>query len=450
MGAAWKQEPLNDGALLVFISEKDRFVARSRSRSPGGDEILKIFKEQRPSADPSGYEVRGVQTGLRLAEPEEFREVRMRSCPKGTLLRWSEEEGRLQVPAGIGRKVRVCVVDDSGTIRNLLEKIFAADQNLEIVGSFGDPLEAEKKIRELEPDVVTLDIHMPGMDGVQLLKKILAHRAIPCVMISSLNLEEGSLVLEALESGAVDYIHKPSMKELPVLAPLIVEKIHAAAAAQVKKGSSAPRPSSRPSAAAAGLANGWTDTGHLVCLGSSTGGTEALKQVFLTLPAHIPPVLVVQHIPPVFSKAFADRMNSLCPFEVKEAADGDEVKADRILIAPGGMQMEFESKNGRNFVRIVDAPPMNRHKPSVDHLFFSVARAYKGRLSAAILTGMGADGANGLLELRGKGARTIAQDEETCVVYGMPREAAKRGAAEEVLPLGDIGLRLLEMLKAPR
>lgn len=449
MGAAWKQENLEEGALILFVSDEDRFLARSRNRSPGGDEILKLFRDNRPAGDPSRYEVRGVQTGLRLADPDGFRDVRLRSCPKGTLLRWSEEEGRLQVPTGLGRKIRVCVVDDSGTIRNLLEKIFAADPNLEIVGSFGDPLEAEKKIRELEPDVVTLDIHMPGMDGVQLLKKILAHRAIPCVMISSLNLEEGSLVLEALESGAVDYIHKPSMKELPVMAPVIVEKIHAAASAQVKKGGGGAARAQGPRAqAAASLGTGWTDGGHLICIGSSTGGTEALKQVFLSLPKNIPPILVVQHIPPVFSKAFADRMNSLCSFEVKEAEDGDAVKADRILIAPGGKQMEYEAKGGRAVVRITDAPPMNRHKPSVDHLFLTVAKSYKGKLSAAILTGMGADGANGLLELRGKGARTLAQDEATSVVYGMPREAAKRGAAEEILPLGEIGVRLLEMLKS--
>lgn len=449
MGAAWKQENLEEGALILFVSDEDRFLARSRNRSPGGDEILKLFRDNRPAGDPSRYEVRGVQTGLRLADPDGFRDVRLRSCPKGTLLRWSEEEGRLQVPTGLGRKIRVCVVDDSGTIRNLLEKIFAADPNLEIVGSFGDPLEAEKKIRELEPDVVTLDIHMPGMDGVQLLKKILAHRAIPCVMISSLNLEEGSLVLEALESGAVDYIHKPSMKELPVMAPVIVEKIHAAASAQVKKGGTATaRPQGPRVQAAASLGTGWTDGGHLICIGSSTGGTEALKQVFLSLPKNIPPILVVQHIPPVFSKAFADRMNSLCSFEVKEAEDGDAVKADRVLIAPGGKQMEYEAKGGKTVVRITDAPPMNRHKPSVDHLFLTVAKSYKGKLSAAILTGMGADGANGLLELRGKGARTLAQDEATSVVYGMPREAAKRGAAEEILPLGEIGVRLLEMLKS--
>lgn len=446
MGAAWKTDQLAKGALILFVAEGDRFSVQTNNPAPGTDELMRLFRQKRPNADPTKYEIRGVQTGLRQSPPGQFRDLRLRSCPKGTLVRWSEEDGRVQVPAGTGRKIRVAIVDDSSTVRTLLEKIFAADPSLEIVGSFGDPLEAERVIPELDPDVVTLDIHMPGLDGVALLKKLMPRRNVPCIMISSLNLEEGSLVLEALEAGAVDYIHKPSMKELPVLAPLIVEKVHAAASAQVKKPVVARARSSSSTVARIAPSGGWTDR-HLVCLGSSTGGTEALKQLFMDLPAQIPAILVVQHIPAVFSKAFADRMNSFCPFEVKEAEDGDEVKPDRVLIAPGGFQMELDNRGGRWVVRVFDGEPVNRHKPSVDVLFRSVVKRFRGKVAAALLTGMGADGAAGLLELRGTGARTIAQDEETSVVYGMPREAVKRGAAEEILPLGRIGGRLMELLK---
>jgi two-component system chemotaxis response regulator CheB len=268
-------------------------------------------------------------------------------------------------------------------------------------------------------------------------------------MITSIGLEEGSRVLQALEAGAVDYVQKPSASELAEVAPVIVEKIKAAATAKVK---SAPKTS--PVTLVGGAKNtnprpyaGHLDQNCLIAIGSSTGGTEALRQVLTELPAAIPPIVITQHIPAVFSKAFADRMNSLCPFEVYEAEHGMEVLPGRVFIAPGGRQMQIRKRNdGKMFIVIDDSPPVNRHKPSVDYLFDSVVEACGGKCIGVILTGMGADGAKGMLKLKNAGARTIAQDEATCAVFGMPREAIRLGAASEVLPLGDIASKLIQWL----
>ncbi len=340
---------------------------------------------------------------------------------------------------------RVLVVDDSDTIRKLLSQIFSRDPGLVFVGSVGHPAQVRQAIIELKPDVITLDIHMPEMNGVELLKKLLPEFHIPAVMISSLSREDGSFVLDALEAGAIDYIQKPSFQELGQLAPVICEKVRNAALAQVQPKSAARRPRSP------GTAQGEFDENYLIAIGSSTGGTEALKQVLTGLPERIPPILIVQHIPPVFSKAFADRMNQLCVFDVCEAQDGDEVRPGRVLIAPGGRQMRVRpvgpANQGQLRISIDDSEPVNRHKPSVDALFDSVEKLRRPKVVAAILTGMGADGARGLLRLRQQGVRTIAQDEATCVVFGMPREAIKLGAAEEVLPLDRIADRLLELAR---
>jgi two-component system chemotaxis response regulator CheB len=342
------------------------------------------------------------------------------------------------------RRVRALIVDDSKTIRTLLTQILSQDPGIEVVGSVEDPLKAEQAIAELKPDVVTLDIHMPGLDGVELLKRYLSKHPVPTVMISSITREEGPQVFNALEAGAVDYIQKPTFAELPTHGPLIAEKVKLAALAKVRCTAVSTR---GPAVFAGGF-----DPSALILLGASTGGTEALKDVLTRLPADIPPILIVQHIPAVFSKAFAQRLDTLCAFDVKEAEEGDEVRPGRALVAPGGFQMEVASRGAALRVRITGAPPVNRHKPSVDHLFMSalgVARARPRRaLVAGILTGMGADGAAGLLELRKAGARTVAQDEATSVVYGMPRAAAERGAAERVLPLGEIAGALAELSRA--
>ncbi|MBX2995808.1 MAG: chemotaxis-specific protein-glutamate methyltransferase CheB [Bdellovibrionaceae bacterium] len=339
-------------------------------------------------------------------------------------------------PAAGGRK-KVLIVDDSATIRQLLAKVIKQDPQLEVVAEAERPSQVEALIRQHKPDVITLDIHMPEMDGVTLLKKIFPIYKIPVVMISSIRREEGPQVLQALESGAVDYIQKPSLEDLRTLGPEICERIRTASEARVVVSSIARRKAA---------SRGPHGTESIVLMGASTGGTEALRVVLESLPNQIPPTLIVQHIPPVFSAAFAARLNQLCPFEVREAQDGDVVKPNLVLIAPGGKQMALVSKDGKLVVKITDDAPVNRHKPSVDYLFKSAADLKLPNVVGVILTGMGGDGARMLKRLRDQGARTIGQDEQTSVVYGMPREAAKMGAVEFVKPLGEVAETILKLV----
>jgi two-component system chemotaxis response regulator CheB len=273
------------------------------------------------------------------------------------------------------------------------------------------------------------------MDGVTLLKKIAPKYKIPCVMISSISMAEGPLVLEALEHGAVDYIQKPEMADLEALIPMILEKVKVAALSRKVSGPSVENIKVLKSDVAC-------NTNSLVLIGSSTGGTEALRVVLTGMPNQIPPILIVQHIPAVFSRAFANRMNDLCKFEVKEAEDGDEIKMNRVLIAPGGKQMKVIVKNDKRFVEINNDEPVNRFKPSVDYLFQSVEKNIFCHTIAVLLTGMGKDGAQGMLELKKKSVLTIAQDEKTCVVFGMPREAIEIGAANYVEPIEKIAEKI--------
>jgi two-component system chemotaxis response regulator CheB len=329
-------------------------------------------------------------------------------------------------------KFKVLVVDDSKTIRTILSKIFSSDPMFEVCAMAEKPSEVEALILKHRPDVITLDIHMPEMDGVTLLKTIITPKFhIPTVMISSISMAEGPMVLDALENGAVDYIQKPEMSEIASVTPFILEKVRTAAMSNKNKASI--RTKTIPKQISE-LCN----TDSLIVLGSSTGGTEAIREILTAMPDKIPPMLIVQHIPAVFSLAFAKRMDDLCPFEVKEAENGDEVRANRVLIAPGGQQMKMVHKNGKTFVEINDDAPVNRFKPSVDYLFASVAKSLYCHTVGVILTGMGKDGAKGMLELRNLGVRTIAQDEETSVVFGMPKEAINIGGAEFVEALGNI------------
>lgn len=333
-------------------------------------------------------------------------------------------------------KFKVLVVDDSKTIRTILSKIFSSDPMFEVCAMAEKPSDVEGLIQKHNPDVITLDIHMPEMDGVTLLKTVIAPKyRIPTVMISSISMAEGPLVLDALENGAVDYIQKPEMSEIEKVTPFILEKVRTAAMANLSKKSRRERPQSIKTMEKCNLDS-------LIVLGSSTGGTEAIRDILTALPNQIPPMLIVQHIPAVFSLAFAKRMNDLCPFEVKEAENGDEVRANRVLIAPGGTQMKMIHKSGKTYVEINDDEPVNRFKPSVDYMFLTVAKSLYTHTVAVILTGMGKDGAKGMLELRKLGVRTIAQDEETSVVFGMPKEAIHIGAAEYVEPLTQIAERI--------
>jgi two-component system, chemotaxis family, protein-glutamate methylesterase/glutaminase len=354
-------------------------------------------------------------------------------------LRFLPGVAKLQVERSVAppptEKTRVLIVDDSKTIRSLLTRILEEDPDFEVVGSVDLPSKVEEAIRVTKPHVITLDIHMPEMDGVTLLKTKLASFRIPVVMLSAISKEDGTYVLDALASGAVDYIQKPSMQELPILAPIIREKLKIARQVNRQLVQATPTQVVRLS--------GSMDPETLIVIGSSTGGTEALKEVLTRLPKNIPPILIVQHIPPVFSKAFAERMNQLCPFEVKEGEDGDVVQPNRVIIAPGGFQMGLKKVGPDYRIQIRDDAPVLRHKPSVDYLFHSVSVCKPKKCVGVILTGMGADGASGLLKLRGLGYHTIAQNEATCVVYGMPREAIQRGAAVAILPLLEIAQGLV-------
>lgn len=332
------------------------------------------------------------------------------------------------------KKIKVLVVDDSKTIRIILNKIFSSDPMFEVCAMAEKPSEVDALINKHKPDLITLDIHMPEMDGVSLLKIIAPKYKIPTIMISSISIAEGPLVLEALEHGAIDYIQKPEMSELEKVTPMIIEKAKTAAMANHKKSYSRDRVVVKTKERC--------QLDSLVVIGSSTGGTEALREILTGLPDQVPPILIVQHIPAVFSAAFAKRMNDLCKFEVKEAENGDEVKANRVLIAPGGKQMKMVHKSGKTSVEITDDEPVNRFKPSVDYLFFTVAKSLFTHTVAVILTGMGKDGAKGMLELKRLGVQTIAQDEATSIVFGMPKEAINLGAADYIEPLPEIAEKI--------
>lgn len=333
---------------------------------------------------------------------------------------------------------KVLIVDDSKVIRDLLRRILEQDAQLKIIGLAADAFEAAEMVKKERPDVITLDIHMPKMTGVEWLEKFMPYEPIPVVMISSLQMQEGNEVFRALELGAIDYVQKPSLSELAVIGPVIREKVKAASFGKVIR---------YTARKVSPMVSTDVDVRAVLAIGASTGGTEALKDVICALPEVIPPTVIVQHIPPIFSKAFADRLNHLCKFEVKEAEDGDELKTSRVLIAPGGKQMKIVRRNQGLFIQVTDDAPVNRHKPSVDYLFDSVAALIGPKAVGVILTGMGADGAKGLLTMRNKGARTIGQDEESCVVYGMPRAAFELGAVEKVVPLSEIPKLILKFLE---
>jgi two-component system chemotaxis response regulator CheB len=326
------------------------------------------------------------------------------------------------------QKKKVLIVDDSKTIQKLLAKIIGESNNLEIAGVAGCPSEAKKIIESSKIDLITLDIHMPEMNGVDFLKSYLSKKKIPTVMISSVSMNEGPLVMEALSSGASTYIQKPSIDKLSELQDDILEKLEAVSSISKKE---------RKKSISIGKSL-FNQFDGLIAIGSSTGGTQALQEIFTSLPNVIPPIVVVQHIPAVFSKALADRLNTLCAFEVKEAEDGEFLKKNHIYIAPGGKQMKILKRGQEKRISITDDPPLNRFQPSVDYLFNSLPSLEEPNLLGIILTGMGKDGARGLLKLRESGAFTIAQDEESSIVFGMPKEAIALGAAMKIISLDEM------------
>jgi two-component system chemotaxis response regulator CheB len=347
----------------------------------------------------------------------------------------------------MSQQIRVLVVDDSALMRQALTVLLKRDPAIDVVGVASDPLIAQTKIEQLKPDVLTLDVEMPRMDGLTFLEKLMRSRPMPVVMVSSLTETGCETTLRALELGAVDFITKPKVdlrEHLEELAHEVCGKIRAAASARVTRRAAQP---SRPLAAPRGGAGSAMikTTDRLIAVGASTGGTEALREFLTAMPADAPGIVIVQHMPEKFTRSFAERCNELCTIRVKEAEDGDRVLVGHALIAPGNFHLALRRNGAQYFVSVHAGPAVNRHRPSVDVLFESVAEWAGRNAVGVIMTGMGADGAKGLLTMRRAGARTIAQDESTCVVFGMPKEAIALGAAEIVLPLPRIAPAALEM-----
>ncbi|HEY4300139.1 MAG TPA: chemotaxis response regulator protein-glutamate methylesterase [Candidatus Didemnitutus sp.] len=345
------------------------------------------------------------------------------------------------------RKIRVLIVDDSAVVRKLASEALSANSDIEVVGTAVDPYVARDRIRELSPDVLTLDLEMPRMDGLTFLRLLMEKRPIPVVVMSSLTQRGSDYALEALRLGAIDFIGKPSGSySFGDLGPLLVAKVKAAAGARVRPFTIAPaQPPRRPGT----LPPVNLHPRALILLGASTGGTEALREVLVHLPPTLPGIAIVQHIPATFSKAFADRLNTLCAVEVREAIDGDRITPGTALIAPGGFHMMLQWAADHYRVRITGGPPIWHQRPAVDLLFKSAADNGAGpHTVAGILTGMGKDGAEGLLRLREKGATTFSQDEASCVVYGMPKAAWENGASQHQLPLERVASHLIARREA--
>lgn len=345
------------------------------------------------------------------------------------------------------KRAKVLVVDDSGLVRKLLDEIFSADPELEVVGLARDPYEARELIKQLNPDVLTLDVEMPRMDGLTFLHNLMRLRPMPVVMVSSLTEQGAEATLSALQYGAVDFFAKPKVDlqaGLRGYADELIEKVKAASKARVK--ALVLQPPNGSTAKATGLQT----TDRVIAIGASTGGTEAIADMLKTMPPDAPGMVIAQHIPPVFSAHFAARLNRDCALTVREAQDGAPVLAGHVYVAPGGRHLRVERSGLKYFCAVGDDDPVNRHRPSVDVLFDSVAKNVGRNAVGVILTGMGADGAAGLLRLRETGAFTLAQDQESSVVWGMPGEAVKRGAACEVLPVDQLTARTLLALRSLR
>jgi len=339
--------------------------------------------------------------------------------------------------------IRVLVIDDSAVVRNIFTQELSRDPGIEVVGAAPDPYIGRDKIVELKPDVVTLDIEMPRMDGITFLRKLMRHQPVPVIIVSSLTAKGGDLALEALDAGAVEVMCKPGAAyTVGDMTVQLIDKIKAAALVKVSKRDDGARPGA--TAAPARLAMTRT-TYKVLAIGASTGGTQALQHVLTAMPANAPGIVIVQHMPEHFTRSFADRLNELCAIEVKEAEDNDAVLPGRALIAPGNYHMLLRRSGARYYVQVKNGPLVSRHRPSVDVLFKSVAR-YAGRNAVGvIMTGMGRDGADGLLHMKNSGASTVAQDEASCIVFGMPKAALDLKAAHYTVPLTHIPHKILEL-----
>ena len=368
----------------------------------------------------------------------------------------------------MSKKIKVLIVDDSALVRQMLSKILAEDSDIEVVGVASDPYVARDKIKKLNPDVITLDVEMPRMDGLTFLENLMRLRPMPVVMVSTLTEKGADTTLQALELGAVDFVSKPKVDfshsiqdysdelicKVKVAAGANVRALEALDAPAVKK-VKAPLygklPAIDPKFSADAILKKsdrpgrYSKTDRIIAMGASTGGTEAIKAVLMSLPAECPGIVVAQHIPEAFSKQFADRINRICSLEVREAEDGMQVMPGSVYIAPGNRHLLIERDGNSLVCKLSDGPRVNRHRPSVDVLFRSVAQSAGPYSTGVILTGMGDDGARGIKELKDAGASTIAQDEKTSVVWGMPSEAVNHGGVDSILPLQKIAEHILKL-----
>ena len=344
------------------------------------------------------------------------------------------------------KKIRVLIVDDSPTVRAVLQQVLGSDPEIDVVGTAEDPIVARDEIKRLNPDVLTLDVEMPKMDGISFLKNLMRLRPMPVVMVSTLTEQGAPVTLDALAIGAVDYIAKPRTAENLALSGYVEElisKVKAAAKANVRVLEKTPDTAvsalSMPDHLKRRL-----DVSRIIAIGASTGGTEAIKDVLMKFPKHCPPIVISQHIPAGFSKSFAERVDKLCQIEVREAVDGDRLQPGLALIAPGDEHLLVRKSGGQYFVMLDAGEKINRHRPSVEVMFDSLSMTSKGHCIAAMLTGMGSDGAEAMLRLKKAGGKTVAQNEATSVVWGMPGSAVKLGAVDKEMPLQHIAQTLLK------
>jgi len=342
------------------------------------------------------------------------------------------------------KKIRVLIVDDSAIVRKIFSEELSKFPDIEIVGTAPDPFVARDKIVKLAPDVITLDIEMPRMDGITFLRKLMRHYPLPVIIVSSLTPKGGKLTLEAMDIGAIEVIGKPGGSyTVGDMSAQLADKIRAASKARIaKKDSDKASALAKPERMKAITKT----TNKVIAIGASTGGTEALKNVLSKMPSNSPGIMVVQHMPANFTTAFSERLNEFCQVTVKEAQNNDSVNPGTVLIAPGNYHMIFRRSGARYYVEVKDGPMVHHQRPAVDVLFKSTAQYAGSNSIGVILTGMGSDGAEGLLEMKRSGAKTIAQDEKSCIVFGMPNEAIKLGAADKVVPLDQVAREIVRMV----
>ena len=360
-------------------------------------------------------------------------------------------------------KIKVLIVDDSALIRAILTEIINQTDDLEVIGVARDPIVAREKIRELKPDVITLDIEMPNMDGLEFLEKLMRLHPLPVLMVSTLTEKGSTAALRALELGAIDFIAKPKVdikNQLEAYADEITSKIRMIAQAKIR-----PRPpahnltqKAKPSKINNNKSSTYKSSNYkssnyksianqtLLVIGASTGGTEAIKEILLEMPADCPPILIVQHMPPGFTKSYAARLDTLCEISVREAVHGERILPGHAYLAPGDYHLSIGRTSTHYICNVTQDPEVNRHRPAVDVLFNSVAALTKGNALGIILTGMGKDGAAGMRRMHDVGCKNLAQDEASCVVFGMPKEAIAQGGVDEIVPLEKMAERILDLL----